>query len=212
MYRTRITLSVLAATALLAPGCADTTAPVDRESPPEMMPVLDHVPGMPPADTVFPLKRRKALQYDLTQSMVIGPDGGEFKIYEAGFKINVPKGALSAPTLISVTALKGWNVAYEFQPHGLVFLDTVKITQDLRPTWAYHEDAWLRNAEAGYFEDRDTSFIGNYRLFAYASELRPVEVDNTRQNARVLRFHITHFSGYLVSSGRKPPGLNISQY
>lgn len=208
-------LAFATTTALVVYGCADSTAPTDAGRAIGAVPLLHHTGVVPPADTVYPLKRLKELQYDLTASAVIGPEGGAIKIFEAGGKIEIPRGALTEPTLITMTALKGWNVAYEFQPHGLVFLPTdagVKITQDLKPTYAARDDRWIANAEAGYFESADTSFIGQYRLFAYASELRPAEVEELKRNARTIRFWVTHFSGYLVSSGRKPAGMDISQY
>lgn len=215
MGRNKLMALAFATTALVGYGCADSTAPTDAGRDAFALPLLHHVGIIPPADTVYPLKRLNALTRDYSVSMVIGPEGGAIKIFEAGGKIEIPKGALAEPTLITMTALAGWNVAYEFEPHGLVFLPTatgVKITQDLKPTYGSKDDRWIENAEGGYFASRDTSFLGNYKLFAYASELRPTELEGTKRNARTIRFWVDHFSGYLVSSGRKPAGMDISQY
>src|SRR3954468_1149168 len=66
-------------------------------------------------DVVKLLKRDDALQA-MTASAVIGPKGGHILIEDAGLRLDFPRGAVSVATRITVTALRGRNVAYHFQP------------------------------------------------------------------------------------------------
>jgi hypothetical protein len=74
-------------------------------------------------------------------SAVIGPAGGTLSLPDADFTMAIPRGALSEPTLISVTALAGPHVAYDMQPHGLRFLRPVTVVQELRNTASYRTPA-----------------------------------------------------------------------
>ena len=150
-------------------------------------------------DTVFVLKRTEYLASDISASAVIGPEGGEIKIDAAGGKIDFPAGALREPTLITMTAKAGWNVAYEFAPHGIEFDADVKIQQDLRFTMAYHNSSVISKLKGAYFKNLNTSFIDPWKLLATVREVVPVEVDKT--TPRLAKFYIRHFSGYLMSSG-----------
>lgn len=156
----------------------------------------------PGIDTVLVLKRPFLLAKDVSVSADIGPQGGEIKINEAGAKIDFPPGALRENTRITMTAKAGWNVAYEFAPHGITFDKPVKIQQDLKYTLAYRmKDA--KSLTAGYYQqDLNGSFLDRWKLFARVSELRHVDVDHPA-NPRVAKFYIYHFSGYLMSSGFK---------
>ena len=152
-------------------------------------------------DTVFVLKRTSSLAQDLTASAVIGPEGGEIKIDAAGGKIVFPVGALEKPTLITMTAKAGWNVAYEFEPHGIRFGADVKIQQDLKFTMAYHQPSLVEKLQGAYYKNLDASFIDPWKLLALVREVCPTEVD--KANPRIVKFYIRHFSGYLMSSGLK---------
>jgi hypothetical protein len=108
---------------------------------------------------------------------------------------------LSAPTLITMTAKAGWNVAYEFEPHGLQFSAPVKIQQDLKSTFAYKlKDG--RSLQGAYFSDLDHSFVDPWKLFASVRDVRAAQADR-EHNPRIAKFYIFHFSGYLMSSGFK---------
>jgi hypothetical protein len=69
-------------------------------------------------------------------SAVIGPDGGTLSLPGSDFSMNIPSGALEAPTAITVIAKAGPHVAYEMLPHGLRFLKPVNAVQGLRSTAA----------------------------------------------------------------------------
>src|SRR5438046_173787 len=72
--------------------------------------------------TVNVVTRNTPLSQSLSTSAVIGAFGGVLSIPGAGLTIVVPAFALSSPTRITVTAVAGNQVAYEFAPHGIHFL------------------------------------------------------------------------------------------
>lgn len=197
-----------AAIALIA--CVDTaTNPATRFSPsvraPEYVRIratdsLMQFTDIVFSDTALVLKRLAPLDSNISVTAVIGPEGGAIKINEAGGKIDVPAGALSAPTTITMTALAGSNVAYEFQPHGLSFAKPVKIQQDLRSTWASVYPQLLGMAHGGYYDrSLDSSFVDPGKTVAV---LKEHELGYLESNATQLKFYINHFSGYLVTCGR----------
>lgn len=155
----------------------------------------------PAIDTVLLLKRTSPLEADISLTAVIGPEGGEIKIREAGGKIDIPAGALKDSVTITMTAKAGWDVAYEFEPHGLVFDLPVKLQQDLRGTFADQYPSLIPTLQGSYY---DTSlaemYCGGWNLFGRVKENMPASYD---QNVKQLKFEIHHFSGYLLSSGFK---------
>jgi len=154
------------------------------------------------SDTGLVMKRLAPLDSDIVASAVIGPQGGEIKIDAAGGKISFPAGALSEPTLITMRALKGWDVAYDFQPHGITFNAPVKIQQDLRVTWASKEASLLKDIRGGYYDaDLDSAWTDPYKFFARVKENQLGYLDQTKNPSQV-KFYVGHFSGYLVSCGR----------
>ena len=74
-------------------------------------------------------------------SAVIGPEGGRLSLPGSDFTMNIPSGALAAPTMITVVAKGGPHVAYEMLPHGLRFLRPVTAVQGLQNTATYGTDA-----------------------------------------------------------------------
>ena len=207
-------LFVLGVVAVGLAACVDSaTSPAVKLSPstrgPEMIRIkatdsLMNVTEITFSDTALVLKRLTPLDSDISVSALIGPEGGSIKINAAGGKIDIPAGALSAPTTITMTALAGPNVAYEFQPHGLTFAQPVKIQQDLRTTWASVYPQLLGMAHGGYYDRTlDSTFIDPGKLFAVVKEH---ELGYLESNATQLKFYIGHFSGYLVTCGRADNG------
>ena len=143
------------------------------------------------------LTREAALAEDITVTASIGERGGSLRISEAGLTVDVPKGAVTGePITLSVTALAGQMVAYEFGPHGTVFNVPLRVEQKLNGTnWHKQPDPMV--AEAGYFADR--SQLDHTLNTAVVDEFLPANVDVGKSK---LRFDISHFSGYMVSSGR----------
>lgn len=154
-------------------------------------------------DTVFVLRRTAALRADVSKSAEIGPAGGEIRIGEAGARIIFPPGALDVATTITMTARAGWDVAYEFAPHGIRFAQPVRIEQDLHGTLAARFPALLQGLQGSYYDKPlDESFIDPWHLYATIRENLPGKSDRRTME---LTFQIHHFSGYLVSSGRSGP-------
>jgi hypothetical protein len=152
-------------------------------------------------DTVVVLKRNAALASDLTASADIGPAGGEIKIDAAGGKLSIPAGALTQTVHITMTAKAGWDVAYEFEPHGLVFATPAKVQQDLRITWSSRFPSFYENKLiGGYYEGAlSDSFLDPWHFVVKVRETQP---GTTEAHGTQFKFNINHFSGYLLSSGR----------
>jgi hypothetical protein len=112
--------------------------------------------------------------------------------------MNIPSGALSAPTTITVVAKAGSHVAYEMLPHGLQFLKPVTATQGLQNTATYGTDAG-NGVRTGYLpEGRDGIDADDS---ATPSEL---EAATTYFGAaKIAESHvwiINHFSRYILIS------------
>lgn len=151
-----------------------------------------------PAIEVDVLQRLVPLGSDIRASATITRKaGGVIAIPEAGFSIEFPANAIKGgqATVITVTALKGHNVAYVFEPHGLVFQSNPMITQDLKPTEVFHNTLLRDRLEGAYFPD--VSYLSGST--ARIKETRPTEVD---VNGWKMKFNVQHFSGYLASSRR----------
>ena len=151
-------------------------------------------------DTVSVLRRVVPLRSDVADTVVIGPSGGDIRLSAAGVTVHFPAGAVAVPTTIVMTAHAGWQVAYDFQPHGIQFAQPVTIRQDLRRTIAQWAPALLSRLEGDYYDDTTGSpFLDRWQLVATVKEKLGGSCD---RRAMLLIFQIHHFSGYLVSSGR----------
>jgi hypothetical protein len=188
----KILLSFLAVlTVGAASGCGDApTAPAAPAPQPEARQALLGLVALTPV-----LQRRQPLPANITVKARIGAEGGVIAIPEAGLRVVVPRGAVSAPVEFTATALAGRAVAYEFAPHGITFANKLVVTQELRGT------EWiglpLLNMRAGYF--KDASDLDTQRALVKLTEILPLSVDLLRLQ---VRFNVSHFSGYVISTGR----------
>lgn len=184
-----------AITAMAISGCAaDATAPMAPTAAPSG--ASQSLLGLlrQPV-TVSPLLRNTALATDISASTVVGVLGGNVSIPSAGLNIVIPPLAVAAGTKITVRALAGSNVAYEFEPHGIRFGVPLVATQSLRGTQA--ESGGLINPLslfAGYFPDQNAP--------TSISELLNLNVSLLNQTSV---FSIWHFSGYIIATGRAQP-------
>ena len=197
--------------ALLLGGCGDNTAlptaptpaPVavapTAEQPSALLGLGEILGGLPiigpllSGDTVIVLQRVAPLPAPITVTRVIGAEGGVVAIPDAGLTVRFPAGAVAAPTPITVTALAGRNVAYEFGPHGMTFAKPVAFVQDLDGTAVNRWNVRYVRLKGGYFRSH-TDLLS--RLLAIVQELLPATTD---PDAMEVRFDIRHFSGYLVA-------------
>ena len=181
-------------------GCSDEHTPLapGGQRNAELV-TIDEGPAI--ERSVVPVVLRPTpLSQDYSVTRQIGKAGGLITIPEAGFALYIPENALTPPAKhktvnITVTALRGPNVAYTFEPHGLVFRTTVYAVQDARVTNARNLDGTLSAAQGAYFSDVGDLTSGS----ATISEFQQTYLD-----ARELRYYwtIDHFSGYLLAADR----------
>jgi len=185
-----------AITAIAISGCAaDATAPLAPTASPSAASQTLLLGLLRQPVTVTPLLRNTALPTDITASTIVGVLGSNVSIPSAGLNIVIPPLAVAPGTKITVRALAGSNVAYEFEPHGIRFGVPLIATQNLRGTQA--QSGGLidpLSLFAGYFPDENTP--------TSISELLNVNVSLLNQTSV---FSIWHFSGYIIATGRAQP-------
>jgi len=143
--------------------------------------------------TVIPLQRTTSLAQSQSVSATIGLLGGRLALPGAGLTVVVPPLAVVSPVTMTVTALAGSSVAYEFAPHGVRFLAPLVATQDLRNTEAASGGTVNPlSLFVGYFPDSSN--------ITSVTELLNVRIDLLAQTSIV---SLWHFSGYMWSSGRE---------
>ena len=104
--------------------------------------------------------------------------------------------SLSAPiATFRVTSLAGNNVAYEFEPHGATFVVPLVFSQSLANVNVSATAATL--LQGAYFADK--AQVNTAAKSANVNEMFPVAVGANG----TITFRVSHFSGYLVSSGRR---------
>lgn len=198
MRRRILTLTGLGAVALgvfaTACGEASTTAPTLAA------PVAAAHTVFASPITVKTLQRTKPLTSTITASITLYNTGGMLDLPQAGLHITIPKTALpytDRPFTMTVTAIKGSQIAYEFGPSGTKFKAALNVTQDLtNTTWAGNTGNATLTAE--YF--KSTADLNPLAGTALSYEELPADV-----MASGLRLHwdIWHFSGYMVATGRQ---------
>jgi len=192
-FRTLRFMAVAAAGAIFVNACATPDSPVAPQSPTAPSAVASSSLLGLTKTTVTPLQRIKPLRSALSASAYIGALGGRLAIQGAGITVVVPPLALTSTKLVTVTALAGSNVAYTFEPHGTTFLVPLVVTQDLTNTQA--TTGGLINPLSlvvGYFPDSNNILS--------VTELLNINLNLLNKSAI---FSVTHFSGYIVASGRE---------
>jgi hypothetical protein len=136
-------------------------------------------------------------RFEQSASVVIGPDGGTLSLPGSDFTMNIPSGALSARTTITVVAKAGPYVAYEMLPHGLQFLRPVTGIQGLQNTATYGTSDGNAVRSAYLPEGRDGIDVDDS---ASPSELEAATTyfDAARAESHV--WVINHFSRYILIS------------
>lgn len=190
-------------------GCRDASAPAPaptvqttQTDRPEALLGID-LGGLPlvgsllSPDTLAVLQRLQPLPSGVTTTQIVGSGGGIVRLPAAGLTVTIPAGALTLPTPITVTAVAGRGVAYEFGPHGIQFAKPVTLAQDLSGT-TVGSATLLQHVtlEGGYYKsstDLLSGLLGVLR--AVVSELLPTTVD---ASSLIVRFNIKHFSGYII--------------
>lgn len=189
-------IGLAVATALVVSACSDAvvTAPVAPVASEQTSPSLLGGSELLGYTAATPVTRSVPLTSDITWSFTVGSGGGVSSNPSVGLTINFPSGAVSSPTVITVTALQGAEVAYRFEPHGLVFNRRVTLTQKLQGTSAGSQ--LLPVLQGAYFPT-DKPIIENGLVLVtelLGGLLNPL--------TKSFSFGIEHFSGYIVISGR----------
>jgi hypothetical protein len=189
-------LLAAAAAVVLASACSSDTISAPAKAP-EYRSSQFSIGGV--TKTLFPMQpltRNDPLTSPIVRTFTITKGGGKLEIKETGLRVDVPAGAISKNSLtITVTALAGSAVAYDFQPHGTVFLKPLDFQQELDGT-SWERLRYKGLAVGGYFET--VSQLSVLSGLALLDEVYPIMLDDKRAS-----FDIRHFSGYLVSSGRQ---------
>jgi hypothetical protein len=189
----RLAALALGALTLASCGGDQPTRPQLLQAPPEA-PSSDLLGGLTSLIGVNGLQRTTPLAVPITVTKAIGPEGGTLAIPQAGVTVTVPRGALATTTTITMTARAGSLVAYDFAPHGVVFARPLVFSQQLRGTNATLLSAPLLGL--GYY--RDPSLLT--KSGGLVSELLNGTVNTL---SWTFTSTIPHFSGYMVSCGRR---------
>jgi len=152
-----------------------------------------------PAPGFEAVRRATPLNQEISVSRIIGPQGGILELQEAGVRFRVPAGALTEAVEITMTALAGDAMAFDFAPHGLEFLTPASISVGVPGTV---EEGLLdlvrRDTESGAPLDR---FIGVYFEGEPDEGVEPLESFETYLDGGAVTFDIMHFSGYVCATG-----------
>jgi hypothetical protein len=159
-----------------------------------------------PGTTVPVVQRDHALAADISVTQTITPRGGVIRIGAAGLWLVFAPGAVSAPLQVTATANAGSGVVYSFEPHGTVFTAPVYVVQDLRIT-TIRNDLNLASTIAGAYMPDGLADLSPDGL-AKVSELHEAVVDKGHVPGMGLVltqavFEIQHFSGYILTVGRR---------
>ena len=207
------TVAVAVVTAIIA-ACSDAAAPsapavADRNLSPEVEQAVARANAwslqLPESYVTQGLLREKPLEYAASASKIIrSRSGGTIDLPGTDFQLRIPHGAFHGESMrITVTALPGATVAYEFEPHGTQFLAPLTFVQKLGHTNLHHAKmppGWEHKLFGAYFAD--PAMIDSETGIAVVSELLPADVQATLSGEQ-LTFPIWHFSGYMASTGRR---------
>ena len=177
--------------ALVAPT---SPGPVAHTPAPSATPLPSLLSATGSLVSVTGLQRTTPLATPITVTKTMGVDGGTLSIPQAGVTVTVPRGALKATTTITMTARAGSLVAYDFAPHGITFLKPLAFTQQLRGT-----NASLLTAPTlslGYYADAS-------QLTQTTGLVSELLAGTTNLVTWTFTGKIPHFSGYVVTSGRR---------
>ncbi|MFL5578914.1 MAG: hypothetical protein ACJ8AO_00940 [Gemmatimonadaceae bacterium] len=206
-------LSIVATLALLVlAACTDASAPVAPAAPaPAAAVSVSGDDFAAPTDLTTPaeyiasgrvLQRAEPLREAVwTWAYVTPTKEVTLHLSEAGLKVTIPVGAVPQAMYVWVVAYPGSDVLYEFGPHGTQFEQRLSIQQDLRVTTAYRNPLLANELFGGYAPAgrEDVGADGTVQLAeTFDVDLTP---DNNRK-PRWAKFYTTHFSGYVLASGR----------
>jgi hypothetical protein len=137
-----------------------------------------------------------------TVSGTISPWGGTLTIPQSDFTIVFPVGAVSQPTLITITSDPNY-VAYKMYPH-MAFAKPVVVTQRLRNTVVYGKPLTTKIFGA-YVDDSNVDLLGNLLGTVFnALEIElsaTLYVPGSSTLPDISTWTLNHFSRYMLASG-----------
>ena len=195
--RLALTAGAVSLTALGA--CADgpaapTAAPLAPTAAPQSG-LLSNLLNVTVGGLATVLQRPTALTAPVTVSATIGTAGGSLSVPGTGLTLTVPAGAVQKATTFTITAPAGRGIWYEFGPSGSRFAVPLVVTQEL-PATLLGGLLGPAKLEAVYFADGTQNEATGTAL---AKEVLPISFNAPGTKAT---FRVTHFSGYMVSTGR----------
>jgi hypothetical protein len=136
------------------------------------------------------------LSSNVTWSFTAGPAGVRSSNAATGLTIVIPPGALAQTVTITVTAVKGNVVNYQFQPAGLQFAYPVTLTQNMSLTSTLLNTLTGTTLKGAYYSSSTLQYDSSTNK-ATVNEYEPT-VTNLLQGS--VSWQIKHFSGYVVAS------------
>jgi hypothetical protein len=137
---------------------------------------------------------------DQAVSAVVGPDGATLSLPGADFSMNIPAGALSTPTAITIVSRAGSYIVYDMLPHGLRFAVPATAVQGLSTVAGYVTSA-SNNIRSAYLSRANEQV-------AFDGSVSPVELEagttyyyGARPVAETHLWTVNHFSRYMLISG-----------
>jgi hypothetical protein len=141
------------------------------------------------------LLRSEPLRVAKSKSFNVKTHGGVLDWPELGLRVIVPPKAIRGRDIeITVRAVPGDVIAYEFGPEGTKFDEPLTLIQSLKGT-NYAKLGGLVRLRGAYF--RDAWQINEASNTVLINEFQPTELD---VHGWSVKFKVSHFSGYMVST------------
>ena len=207
MIKKTLHKAALLGVALVAAACGDgfetASSPMDAPKPQLQTAFFSEAPA--PGMTV--MRRTVDLEKELSVTRMFGyKDSGWLSIPDAGIHVYVPQGAVMSwsRVAITMTAIAGDAVAFEFSPHGITFAKALRVRADVEDTEAEYlaykhlPNGRLDNMIGVYYEmNADGQAVPIEKFPMYWNDMRydhgPGDDDG------VIEFYTNHFSGYAIA-------------
>ncbi len=161
---------------------ASLTSPAVPQSPSRLLGLNLQVPI---------ITRLTPLLLPVRWSFVASPTGSQSSNLLTGLTVIVPKGAVSVPTTITVTAEAGAPLAYDFEPQGLHFNTPITLVQNLSLTSLVN--GLLGSPVTGAYYSTTTLQYNSSTGTAPVNEFEPTSTNWLLMRTSV---SVSHFSGY----------------
>ena len=131
-------------------------------------------------------------------SGTISPHGGTLTIPKSDFTITFPRGAVSKPTVITITS-DPIHVAYAMTPH-MAFAKPLVVTQRLRHTVVYG-NALSSPLFGAYVDDAPVGLLGDLFKALEIELSATLSAPGNSTLPEITTWTVNHFSRYMLASG-----------